>query len=79
MSAFKQFAERTAAALRKLAAKEPKAQDALAPVAAAPADKARPFMIVIRQPDGNLKSVPATAAELDAYLNNDRTWRRIAE
>ena len=78
MSVLKSIAARTAAALRKLATGDPNAQVAPAPPADAPADAAKPFRIAILQPDGSLKSVPATAAELDAYVNAGRAWRRIA-
>lgn len=81
MSVFKSIAARTSAALRKLA-REPKAQAAPAETLSGKLLKAitpapKPYRIAIRQPDGSLKSVPATAEEAVAYCNGPRTWRRI--
>lgn len=81
MSILKSIAARTAAALRLLATGESKRTRPEIPelkhAPAAPADKARPYNIMVLGADGELVSKPATAEEALAYTNGGRAWRRI--
>lgn len=81
MSLLKSIAARTSAALRKLAAKaQPSAKlpEVSQAAPAAPADAAKKYRIAVRGADGELVSKLVTREEFDAYIGNDRTWRRIA-